>query len=347
MSLIIEEEKDNYVKVTWPIKLSKLIAKFYYSDQFEIENIDNVSFSMKLEFDSSLSKPNFNLWIRKSNSEPAYALVKVLVGDLPMNQSQHWKSSCYFKNIIIPKEATVERMLEFTVYNFEITCEIFWRSSPIISYNNNLYNENVNFHIGLKFSWAFSNIFTLWVEKSSLEPANALIKVIVGNVEAEVEADNWKDLVYIQNNAAISGETNTRQLYDRSLRVDYSFYDINITCEIIWRSEIDSSLNNNPCLGNLILFACNSKPKYYSKIIGILITMTLIIEEQKNNYVKVTWPVELCELDGKFYYSYQFKINNINNVSFNMKLELGGSSSKPTFDLWVQKSNSKPANALI
>ncbi|KAH0561621.1 hypothetical protein KQX54_018126 [Cotesia glomerata] len=106
--------------------------------------------------------------------------------------------------------------------------------------------ENVNFHIGLKFPCAFSNIFTLWVEKSSLEPANAMIKVIVGNVEAQVEANNWKDLVYIQSNATISGAAKTRQLYDRSLRVDYYFCDINITCEIIWRSSIDSSLNYNP-----------------------------------------------------------------------------------------------------
>ncbi|XP_044586116.1 speckle-type POZ protein B-like [Cotesia glomerata] len=49
MSLTIDEKKDDYVKVTWPVKLCEFLARCYHSDQFRIDNVNNVIFSMKLE----------------------------------------------------------------------------------------------------------------------------------------------------------------------------------------------------------------------------------------------------------------------------------------------------------
>ncbi|KAH0561625.1 hypothetical protein KQX54_018160 [Cotesia glomerata] len=154
MSLNIDEKKDNYVKVTWVVKLCEVIAKFYNSDQFKIINIDNISFSMKLELGGSSSNATFDLWVKKSNPEPALALIKVMVGDFSINQSQCWKSSSYFKNIIIPKETSVEKIIERTckektlhnVYKLKITCEIHWNNTVKSSLNNNLCDKIQRFY---------------------------------------------------------------------------------------------------------------------------------------------------------------------------------------------------------
>ncbi|XP_044584820.1 kelch-like protein 38 [Cotesia glomerata] len=185
MSLIIEKKDDNYVKLIWPVKLCQSFAKNYYSDQFRIDNINNVSFSMKLELGGSSLKPTFNLSVRKSNSEPAYAVVKVMIGNFLINQSHEWISSCYFSDIIIPKG--VEIIPQFTVYSFGITCEIFWKSTPTISLDNNLYNEMRKFYNSEELSDV-----TIIVDETKI-PAHKVVLAAQSEVFAKMLQSEMKE----------------------------------------------------------------------------------------------------------------------------------------------------------
>ncbi|KAH0561618.1 hypothetical protein KQX54_018115 [Cotesia glomerata] len=88
MSLTIDEKKDDYVKVTWPVKLCEFLARCYHSDQFRIDNVNNVIFSMKLELGSSLSNPTLNLSVQKSNLKINHAFVNVTIESVSIKQSR-------------------------------------------------------------------------------------------------------------------------------------------------------------------------------------------------------------------------------------------------------------------
>ncbi|KAH0561620.1 hypothetical protein KQX54_018123 [Cotesia glomerata] len=130
MSLTIDEKKDNYVKVTWSVKLCEFIAKFYHSDQFGIDNIKNVSF--KSEF----------------------ASINVKIGKVSIKKFHLWSFSCCFKDIIMQKYETVDKIIPMTcddgtrqnVYELKITCEINWTDSEKSSLCNNPCDEVERFY---------------------------------------------------------------------------------------------------------------------------------------------------------------------------------------------------------
>ncbi|KAH0561619.1 hypothetical protein KQX54_018120 [Cotesia glomerata] len=154
MSLTIDEKKDDYVKVTWPVKLCEFLARCYHSDQFRIDNVNNVIFSMKLELGSSLSNPTLNLSVQKSNLKINHAFVNVTIESVSIKQSRFWSSSCYFKNINIPRNTMVERIIHknrneetlHKVYELDITCEIQWTNYEKSSLHNHPCNEIERFY---------------------------------------------------------------------------------------------------------------------------------------------------------------------------------------------------------
>ncbi|KAH0561623.1 hypothetical protein KQX54_018140 [Cotesia glomerata] len=75
-----EIESTGYVKFVWQTKISDLMPKKIYSDQFRIENLENVAFTIGLEYASRTN--TLTLWVKKSSLETASALIKVIVGNV-------------------------------------------------------------------------------------------------------------------------------------------------------------------------------------------------------------------------------------------------------------------------
>ncbi|KAH0561617.1 TD and POZ domain-containing protein 1-like [Cotesia glomerata] len=148
----LEEIKSTgYVKFVWPAKLCTW-SEIIYSTDFEIENLENVTFNIGLRFVSG-STNNFVLWVKKSTSEPASALIKVMVGNVPtQTDTIDWKRSCIISESMTISGQTLSRNLRDNChgshyfYEIEITCEIFWKSKIKSTLNNNLYNKVQKFY---------------------------------------------------------------------------------------------------------------------------------------------------------------------------------------------------------
>ncbi|KAH0561627.1 hypothetical protein KQX54_018167 [Cotesia glomerata] len=129
--------------------------------------------------------------------------------------------------------------------------KFFW-TAQLITLSKTIYSgdfgienlENVTFNIGMKFLIGLSNNFGLWVNKSSSEPASALIKMKVGYTPYQIDINDWKRSCSISESVTSAGAAIYRNLWDYSYGGTHHYYEMNITCEIFWKSKIKSTLDN-------------------------------------------------------------------------------------------------------
>ncbi|XP_044586121.1 speckle-type POZ protein-like [Cotesia glomerata] len=141
---------------------------------------------------------------------------------------------------------SIEEIKTTGYVKFVWPANLFTLSGTIYSDDFEIKNlENVTFNIGVKFVPESTRTLTLWVKKSSSEPASALIKMMVGNVRSQIDIDNWKRSCYISESTNISGQTLTRTLRENSYCNPHYFYEITIACEIFWKSKIKRTLDNS------------------------------------------------------------------------------------------------------
>ncbi|XP_044586117.1 BTB/POZ domain-containing protein At1g01640-like [Cotesia glomerata] len=98
-----EIESTGYVKFVWQTKISDLMPKKIYSDQFRIENLENVAFTIGLEYASRTN--TLTLWVKKSSLETASALIKVIVGNVEAKVETH-------KVVLAAHSEVFEKMLQ-------------------------------------------------------------------------------------------------------------------------------------------------------------------------------------------------------------------------------------------
>ncbi|XP_057320817.1 uncharacterized protein LOC130664753 [Microplitis mediator] len=146
----------NYVKFIWPVKFLT-VANELYSDQFKIDNLENVVFSIGLKFNVP-SNTSICLWVKKSNSEIAHATINISFGNTKSTvEVLDWKDYCHFESIKLTGETVTRR---FTgdwhennhFHETNITCEIFWKSIIKNPPHNNLFDEMKIFYNSQDFS---------------------------------------------------------------------------------------------------------------------------------------------------------------------------------------------------
>ncbi|XP_057321496.1 speckle-type POZ protein B-like [Microplitis mediator] len=151
-------QSKNYVKFSWPVSFVAQCDFDHFSDQFKIHNLENVAFNIGFKVYGGPRSYCASLWVRKTNSEEAHAVINMSFGKIQSKIEIHnWKEICYAGALEIPNKSMRQKLYskygeKYDLYKTTITCEIFWKSNKENPPHSNLFDKMKNFYNSQDFS---------------------------------------------------------------------------------------------------------------------------------------------------------------------------------------------------